>query len=289
MPADPSMDPALAPEPAGEGDPSDTLARLLQPALAAALPPEAPMRTRAAAVRSRLLPRVAASAQASAALHTRRLRHARTQPLAAGVAERPLYAAPPPAARPLRAGEPLRARLIELEPGARWDGPARALHREWLLLQGEAQVGGARLAYLDYLAEPAGHGGEPVLAGAQGARMLLREAPPLAGASPTLVRHAGAEWPAYAPGIARRVLWRHADDGLAALLYRAEPGASVPWHTHGHDEECLMVEGELFLDDELLLPGDYQLAPAGSGHRVTETERGALIFAHGDLDLRFVG
>ena len=28
----------------------------------------------------------------------------------------------------------------------------------------------------------------------------------------------------------------------------------------GHDEECLMVQGDVFLDDELLLPGDYPLA-----------------------------
>jgi quercetin dioxygenase-like cupin family protein len=63
----------------------------------------------------------------------------------------------------------------------------------------------------------------------------------------------------------------------------------VPLHGHGHDEECLMVQGELFLDDVLLQPGDYQLAPAGSMHRVTETDRGAILFAHGDLELQFVG
>ena len=32
----------------------------------------------------------------------------------------------------------------------------------------------------------------------------------------------------------------------------------MPQHTHGHDEECLMVQGELFLDDLLLQEGDYQ-------------------------------
>ncbi|GAB3765704.1 hypothetical protein GCM10028796_23510 [Ramlibacter monticola] len=73
------------------------------------------------------------------------------------------------------------------------------------------------------------------------------------------------------------------------MLYYARPGASVPMHTHGHDEECLMVQGELFLDDMLLQEGDYQLAPAGTGHRITETDTGVVIYAHGDLDLKFVG
>ena len=89
------------------------------------------------------------------------------------------------------------------------------------------------------------------------------------------------------PGIRRRVLWTAG--GEAALLYRADPGARVPGHAHGHDEECLMVQGELFLDDVLLQPGDYQLAPAGTGHRVTETDTGVIIYAHGDLDLQFNG
>ncbi len=73
------------------------------------------------------------------------------------------------------------------------------------------------------------------------------------------------------------------------MLYRTAAGAEVPRHSHGHDEECLMVQGELFLDDVLLQAGDYQLAPAGTAHRTTATDTGVIIYAHGDLDLRFVG
>ena len=49
-----------------------------------------------------------------------------------------------------------------------------------------------------------------------------------------------------------------------------------------------MVQGELFLDDLLLQTGDYQLAPAGTRHRVTHTDTGAVLYAHGDLELHFV-
>lgn len=49
-----------------------------------------------------------------------------------------------------------------------------------------------------------------------------------------------------------------------------------------------MLQGELFLDDLLLQAGDYQLALAGSGHRITETDTGVVIYAHGDPDLQFL-
>jgi quercetin dioxygenase-like cupin family protein len=128
-------------------------------------------------------------------------------------------------------------------------------------------------------------GSTPQLASRDGAHVFVREAE--GPVERTLVRDAEAGWPEFAPGIRRRVLWT--DAGQAALLYRADPGAAVPGHGHGHDEECLMVQGELFLDDVLLQQGDYQLAPAGTGHRITETDTGVIIYAHGDLDLQFNG
>ena len=84
-----------------------------------------------------------------------------------------------------------------------------------------------------------------------------------------------------------RVLWRQG--GQAAMLWLAEPGATVPQHRHGHDEECLMLRGDLFQDDYLLREGDYQLAPQGSMHRTVSTDTGALIYAHGDLDMQVLG
>jgi len=69
------------------------------------------------------------------------------------------------------------------------------------------------------------------------------------------------------------------------MLYRAAPGAAVPRHGHRHDEECLMLEGELFLDDLLLRRGDYQIAPAGTAHGAVLAETDVLLFAHGDIEL----
>lgn len=206
------------------------------------------------------------------------------QPLANGVVATWLYRHD--GTRPARAGEPLRARLIELAPGSRWQGPrAPDVQREWLLLRGTVTLGGECLRACDYHVDPAGSADRPVGSG-DGALLFLRESivPADAGDAPFTLHDADAAWPEFAPGIQRRVLWQR--DGQAALLYRAQPGAAVPRHGHGHDEECLMVHGELFLDDVLLRTGDYQLAPAGTGHQVTATDTGAVVYAHGDLQLQ---
>ena len=248
------------------------------------------------AVRSRLLARLADSRAAEAGMSTARRSRLPRRVLAEGVVTQLLYtprggSGPGSAQRP---GEPMRARLIELAPGARLApallgdvDEAKSLYREWLVLSGSVQLGAETLSLRDYHLVPAGFD-SPALFAPAGALLFLRESrlPAEAGDVPITVRDAAAGWPDYAPGIQRRVLWqRH---GQAALLYYAQPGAQVPQHVHGHDEECLMVQGELFLDDLLLQPGDYQLAPAGTGHRITETDTGVVIYAHGDLDLRFV-
>jgi quercetin dioxygenase-like cupin family protein len=266
----------------------DPLTPLLASALAGAL--AQPPGPQSQALRERLLERLTATARAEAPMFTARQRRLAALPLAPGVTAQTLYRAQPGAA--LRPGEPLLARLIRLEPGAVLQpealGPnAATRHREWLVLQGSAHLGAQPLALRDYHVMPAGHASESWSTQA-GALLFLRESemPAVAGDAPFTVHDAQAGWPDFAPGLQRRVLWQR--EGQAALLYYAQPGAVVPHHTHGHDEECLMVQGELFLDDLLLQPGDYQLAPAGTGHQITTTDTGVVIYAHGDLNLQFV-
>lgn len=239
----------------------------------------------AGGLRGRLLGRVAASRAASGVMFTARLQRLPVVDLAPGVRARTLYRAADACA--LRPGEPVQVRLLDLQPGARWPGPDAMHHREWLVLRGSVRLGDTELHLRDYHAASAGVASGPV-ASAEGALVFLRESslPAVEGARCWTVRDADAGWPEYAPGIRRRVLWQQG--GQAAMLYNAQAGASVPVHSHGHDEECLMVQGELFLDDELLQAGDYQLAPAGTGHRITATDTGVVIYAHGDLDLKFV-
>ncbi len=254
----------------------------------------------ASALRGRLLGRTSASRRAEHGMVTTRRRKLARQTLAAGAQAQLLYAARPGAA--LRPGEPLRVRLIELADAASFTpdllGPAPAdaqgrpqpCRCEWLVVQGSVWLGEDLLSARDYHLSPPG---QPLPSWrAQGPALLfLREslgssAAADPGEQAYTLRDAEAGWPDFAPGIQRRVLWQQG--GQAALLYLAQAGAQVPRHQHGHDEECLMLQGELFLDDLLLQAGDYQLAPAGTGHRITETDTGVVIYAHGDLDLQFV-
>lgn len=237
-------------------------------------------------LKGRLLGRLAASRAAARAMFTARLKRLPSVELAPGVRARTLYQAARD--RALRPGEPVRAQLIELQAGARWAGPDAGHHREWLVLRGSARIGQDHLQLRDYLAAPSATAAHPVASEA-GAWLFLRESVLASGGGdvPFIVRDADAGWLDYAPGIRRRVLWQH--QGQAAMLYHAQAGATIPHHSHGHDEECLMVQGELFLDDVLLQEGDYQLAPAGTGHHITETDTGVVLYAHGDLDLKFIG
>ncbi len=236
-------------------------------------------------LRGRLLQRLAASRAAASGITTSRLRRLDAVELGRGASSRTLYQAA--TGRLLRPGEPDRVMIIDLQAGARWTGPAADRHREWLVLRGAAHIGATSLGLRDYHRVPAGTAASDVQT-TSGAQLLLRESrwPECGGEDAVTVRDAQAGWPEFAPGIRRRVLWAH--EGQAALLYLAQPGASVPTHAHRHDEECLMVQGELFLDDVLLQEGDYQLAPAGTSHGITETDTGVVLFAHGDLDLAFV-
>jgi len=237
-------------------------------------------------VRGRLLARLAASRADARRMVTVRGAHSGTQRLADGVRARPLHVAE--RERATRPGEPRRARLIEMAPATTWQGPVDiALQRDWLVLAGSVQLGAERLLPRDYHVDPSGSSRQAVRSD-EGALLYLREADLCAGPRDAAytVRDRDTAWPEIIPGVHRRVLWVR--EGQAAMLYYARAGSRLPQHTHGHDEDCLMVQGELFLDDLLLRAADYQLAPAGTGHKVTETDTGVVVYAHGDLDLRVV-
>ncbi|MEN9483071.1 MAG: hypothetical protein RJB37_951 [Pseudomonadota bacterium] len=245
-----------------------------------------------ASLRERLAQRLAASSAVSAPMTTRRHRRLPRMAVAAGVQVQDLYRAA--SDRALRPGEPLRARLLELASGATVpvqvldDGAAAGrCHRELLVLSGRVELAGQTLSQRDYHVLPSGQP-TPTLHAAEHTLLFWRESAleALPGEAAHTVFDASAGWPELAPGIRRRILWQRGTQ--AAMLYHAEPGAMLPRHDHGHDEECLMLQGELFLDDVLLQTFDYQLAPAGSEHIVTQTDTGVVIYAHGDIELHFL-
>lgn len=233
------------------------------------------------ALRQRLLGRVAESAERHRGMVTVRRRHMQAIELAPGIRVRWLYEATPDRAR--RAGEPLRLALIELQPGTRLDhGLSLALrHSEWLVVAGQARVDGVTLDFLGHHGRAAS-GAEPVIESAQGATIYLRDSgdePSPAGTS----ADSDALWDDYAPGIRRRLLWQAGS--ASAYLARAQNGALVPSHGHLNDEECLMIEGDLFVGDILVREGDFQLAPAGEVHGTVQAGSDCLVYIRGDAEL----
>lgn len=257
-----------------------------------------------AQVWQRLSPRLARSAERARRHVTARAADMPCEPGPDGVAVRVAYDIDAAAAQP---GEPIRIRLIDLLAGACVELPIDAgADSAWLVMDGAAQIGGVPCAALDYQQRHAGDS-RVMLSSAGGARLMLREArpcPPDPGgagavdatratsASPTTrtirttrtTRADQMAWEPLADGISRRLL-APPQGAAAAYLVRMAPGAAVPAHRHGRAEECMVLSGEMYLDDLLLLGGDFQLAQAGGLHHEASSEHGVLLAVHGDLDL----
>jgi mannose-6-phosphate isomerase-like protein (cupin superfamily) len=241
--------------------------------------------------KSNLLNRVKQSVASASDKVLTRFSRVRSTVINADVHIRILYASE---SKQLRQGEPLKTSVITLGPGAEFNIDqtqglldASDTHREWLIVSGEIELDHERLTTRDYKIIPAGFKVEHCQS-KTGASIYVRESTVVARSedTPQTIRDSSDFWPEFAPGIRRRVLWQR--DGQAAMLYLTEPNAQVPHHSHHHDEECFMVQGELYLDDTLLQEGDFQLAKGGSQHHVTRTDTGVVLYAHGDFELRFI-
>jgi len=73
------------------------------------------------------------------------------------------------------------------------------------------------------------------------------------------------DWEQVAPGIECKLLATDADRHRVSMLVRLAPGASYPPHTHAGVEELHLLEGELWIDERKLFPGDYNYGAPGAG------------------------
>ena len=77
------------------------------------------------------------------------------------------------------------------------------------------------------------------------------------------------EWEQVAPGIECKLLATDTERHRVSMLVRLAPGASYPAHTHAGAEELHLLDGELWIDERKLFPGDYNHgAPGASDERV---------------------
>ena len=93
------------------------------------------------------------------------------------------------------------------------------------------------------------------------------------GAEPVPAEPSGwsePEWDNVAPGIWCKILAQDEQSGAVSMLVHLEPGGAYPPHTHAGLEELHLLDGELWIDDRKLTPGDYNRAFAGSGDRLAQ-------------------
>jgi anti-sigma factor ChrR (cupin superfamily) len=82
------------------------------------------------------------------------------------------------------------------------------------------------------------------------------------------------EWDQVAPGIECKLLANDNERHRVSMLVRLAPGASYPAHTHTGVEELHLLNGELWIDERKLVPGDYNCGAPGTGDARVWSETG---------------
>jgi anti-sigma factor ChrR (cupin superfamily) len=82
------------------------------------------------------------------------------------------------------------------------------------------------------------------------------------------------EWEEAAPGIWCKLLATDVENERVSMLVRLEPGVAYPPHEHAGVEELYLLDGELWIDDRKLYPGDYNRAEPGSADQRVWSETG---------------
>jgi quercetin dioxygenase-like cupin family protein len=86
---------------------------------------------------------------------------------------------------------------------------------------------------------------------------------------PPVPRWSEPGWEQVAPGIECKLLATDGKRHRVSMLVRLAPGARYPAHTHAGVEELHLLDGELWIDERKLVPGDYNYgAPGANDERV---------------------
>ena len=82
------------------------------------------------------------------------------------------------------------------------------------------------------------------------------------------------EWEKPAPGIYCKILSSDPQTNRVSMLVRLDPGVDYPPHTHAGLEELHLLDGELYIDDRKLYPGDYNRAEPGTADKKVWSQTG---------------
>jgi anti-sigma factor ChrR (cupin superfamily) len=113
-------------------------------------------------------------------------------------------------------------------------------------------------------------------------RRIEEEAPP----GTTTLRAADMKWVSAGAGVEVKMLRMDRDRHDQTVLIRMQPGAVVVGHRHTQEEECLVLEGEVFIGNHRLGEGDMHVARAGVVHAPIRSARGALLMIRSEMPPR---
>jgi anti-sigma factor ChrR (cupin superfamily) len=82
------------------------------------------------------------------------------------------------------------------------------------------------------------------------------------------------DWEEVAAGIWCKLLATDKKQRRTSMLVRLAPGTDYPPHRHAGVEELHLLEGELWIEDHKLYPGDYNRAEPGTGDKRVWSETG---------------
>ena len=235
-------------------------------------------------LRNALMERIASSLAERANLLTVRLNNGVWQTLKHGIRYKELWG-----------GLEGSSVLIEFAPGASLPPHRHNWLEEGIVLQGDLEMGDLKLGPMDYHISPIGsrhasirsrQGALAFLRGTSLGKKSLVMRELLGGLLPVDVDPSmsfftknSEHWVQLAAGVFKHELW--SDEHKSSRMYRLEPGALIPGHAHLLDEECMVLQGEIFLGDILLRAGEYQFAPAGTQHGDVSSDVGGILFVRG--------
>lgn len=88
-------------------------------------------------------------------------------------------------------------------------------------------------------------------------------------------------------GITMKPLYVNESEGSQTVLVRIAAGVHYPKHRHVGTEECLVLEGDLRMNDIVLHAGDFIVNHDGDIHHDTWSESGCLLLLTGSLNDEF--
>lgn len=112
-----------------------------------------------------------------------------------------------------------------------------------------------------------------------GARAGKPEQPVQPAQDHLTIHQAEGRWLPILSGIEMKVL--REDASTRSYLLRMAAGARLPAHGHSHEEECMVLEGDVWLGEVHARAGDYHLARSGLPHGELHSDGGCLLFLRG--------